>query len=263
MDNRNKRSGMDRFFDGVAGVWAKVKGYINGIGTDWVEDRKARAVGKVILPLVPVALVVALLVFLWHIRATIGKIISGLLLLWVIIYACMQGRGQNDQAAAKSDAIVMKNAKQGLNALLDHIFLVCESLAEQTEIYSPRTKSELAYPDMTRCINIEDGVAVVTVQLHYVGKIDTAQFLERFNNRMAQKLNNGELLGKPPAVFTDKDNEPHTAIQAIRCIPVKGKQYVRLEVIRVNQEALALMDKIDREKAPEAGGETQLYDDDL
>lgn len=168
-----------------------------------------------------------------------------------------------EAVASPSDAIVMKHAKQGLNALLDHIFLVCESLAEQTEIDSPRTKGELACPDMQRCISIEDGVAVVTVQLHYVGEIDTAKFLEHFNERMEQKLNSGELMGKPPAVFTDKDNEPHTAIQPIRCFLVKGKNYIRLEVIRVNQAALALMDKVDRENALEAGGEEQLYDDDL
>lgn len=165
--------------------------------------------------------------------------------------------------ASPSDDIVMKHARQGLDALLDHIFLVTESLAEQTEIYSPRTKGELAYPDMKRCIHLEDGVAVVTAQIHYVGEIDPVQFLERFNDRMAQKLNSGELSGHPPAIFTDTDNNTHTAIQAIRCVPVKGKQYIRLEVIRVNQAAVALLDKLDRERAPEAGGEDQLYDDDL
>lgn len=254
---------MDNFFDKVAALWQKFKGYFVGLAADWKGGRKPRAVGKVILPLVPVALAVALLVFLWSIRETI-KWISGLLLtVWAIAYMCMPGRDKNGQPQ-QSTEVVMKNAQEGLETLLDHIFLVSESLAEQTEIYSPKTKGGLAFPDKKRCITIEDGVAVITVQLHYAGEeLDAARFLERFNQRMAQKLNNGELTGKPPAVFTDSDNNAHTAIQAIRCIPVKGEQTIRLEVIRVNQAALALLDKVDREKAPKAGGEAQLYDDDL
>ncbi len=194
MANQENHSRMDLLFDKVADIWEKFKGYARGIGTDWTEGRKARAVGKVILPLVPVALAIALLAFLWHIRATIIKIFSGILLLWTIVYACKRETSQGNRTAAMTDAIVMKHAKQGLNALLDHVFLVCESLAEQTEIDSPRTKGELACPDMQRCISIEDGVAVVTVQLHYVGEIDTAKFLEHFNDRMEQKLNSGELM---------------------------------------------------------------------
>lgn len=190
----------------------------------------------------------------------------GVPVLFVFAFWRLFIRKADNKPSADADADtakIMKFAKQGLNALLDHIFLVCESLAEQTEIYSPKTKNELAYPDKTRCFHIEDGVAVLTVRLYYAGEIDTTQFLERFNKRMRQKLNNGELLDKPPAVFTDKDNTPHTAIQAIRCISVKGQRYIRLEVIRVNQAAVALLDKVDRERAPEAGGEGELYDDDL
>lgn len=255
---------MDEFLDRVAAVWAKAKGYIDGIKANWKEGRKPRAVGKIILPLVPVALVVALLLFLWNIRAIISKVISGILFFCVVIFMFTQGRGKNVQPAAWPDEVVLKHAREGLETLLDHIFLVSESLAGQTEIYSPRTRKELACPDMKRCIQIEDGVAVVTVQLHYAGEeLDAARFLERFNRRMAQKLNSGELRDKPPAVFTDMDNNTHTAIQAIRCIPVKGEQTIRLEVIRVNQAAIALLDKVDRENAPETGGETQLYDDEL
>lgn len=255
---------MDKFFDAVKLKWEKFKNYIRGVETDWAEGRKPRAVGKVVLPLVPVALVVALLAFLWSIREIIKWILGLLLTVWIIGFMCLQGRDKNGQPAAQSEEVVMKHAREGLDALLDHVFLVSESLAEQTEIFSPKTKGGLAYPDKKRCITIEDGVAVITVQLHYAGEeLDTVRFLERFNCRMAQKLNNGELAGKPPAIFTDADNNTHTAIQAIRCVSVKGEQAIRLEVIRVNQAALALLDKVDREKAPEVGGEGQLYDDEL
>ncbi len=162
-----------------------------------------------------------------------------------------------------ADAVVMKHAKEGRNAMLDYISIVCESLAEQTEIYSPGTRGELAYPSLNRCIHMEKGVPVVSVQLHYEGEIDTAQFKERFNDRMAQKLDSGELLGKPPALFYDKDNNPHTAIQAIRCVPFKGKKYIRLDAVRVNEAALALMDDVERESQFEVAVEEQLDDGEL
>jgi len=77
MDNQSS-GGMDRLLDRVADTWKKGKGYLIGIGTDWAEDRKPRAVGKVILPLVPVALLIAVLAFIWKNREAI---LSGLIVL--------------------------------------------------------------------------------------------------------------------------------------------------------------------------------------
>lgn len=172
---------------------------------------------------------------------------------------------EKEEPTSPSDDVVMKHAREGLPVLLDYIFLVCESLAEQTEIFSPKTKEDLAWPDMKRCIGIEDGVAVITVSLDHTGELDPAKFMGRFNERMAKKLSNGQLPGNPPAVFTDADNEPHTAIQAIRCIPFKEQKRLRLEVIRVNQAAVALLDKVARESASGADGSggQPLYDDTL
>lgn len=170
---------------------------------------------------------------------------------------------KQEVATAPSDEIAMKRAKEGRNALLDMISAVCESLAEQTEIYSPGARDELAYPTLNKCIHMEKGVPVVSVQLHYEGEIDPAQFKERFNDRMGQKLDGGEFSGKPPALFYDKDNTPHTAIQAIRCVPFKGKKYIRLDVVRVNEVALALMDEVERERQSEVTAEEQLDDGEL
>lgn len=170
---------------------------------------------------------------------------------------------KQEVVASPDDDVVMKHAKEGRNALLDYISIVCESLAEQTEIYAPGAKDELAYPSLNRCIHMEKGVPVVSVQLHYEGEIDPAQFKERFNDRMGQKLDGGEFSGKPPALFYDQNNTPHTAIQAIRCVPFKGKRYIRLDVVRVNEAALALMDDVERERQSEAVAEEQLDDGDL
>lgn len=165
--------------------------------------------------------------------------------------------------ATPSDEITMKHAKEGRNALLDNITIVCESLVEQTEIYTPGARDELAYPSLNKCIHMEKGVPVISVQLHYEGEIDPAQFKERFNDRMAQKLDGGEFSGKPPALFYDKDNTPHTAIQAIRCVPFNGKKYIRLDVVRVNEAALALIDEVERENQLTVDAEEQLDDGEL
>lgn len=162
-----------------------------------------------------------------------------------------------------SDDIKMKHAKEGRNALLDYISIVCESFIEQMAIYRPGTRDELAYPSLNRCIHMEKGVPVVSVQLHYEGEIDPAQFKERFNDRMAQKLDSGTFSSKPPAIFYEKDGTPHTAIQAIRCVPLKGKKSLRLDVVRVNEAALALMDDVERESQSEVAAEEQLDDGEL
>ncbi len=77
MDNQNS-GGMDLFFDKVAGRWKKVKEFFASISEDWEEGRKPRAAGKVILPLVPVALLIGVLVFIWKNREAI---LSGLIVL--------------------------------------------------------------------------------------------------------------------------------------------------------------------------------------
>lgn len=254
---------MDKFFDQVAEKWKSFQDYIGSIKANWKEGRKPRAVGKVILPLLPVALTAALLAYLWSIRETIIKIFSGILLMWTIFYACKQEKGLDKKNTRKPDAVVLKHARQGRAALLDHIMLVAESLSEQTEIYSPRSRGELAYPSVSKCITIENGVAVFTVRLRYEDEITPSKFLERFNDRMAQKLDSGELWGNPPAVFYDKDNTPHTAIQAIRCVPIPGEKCVRLDVVRVNEAALALIDEVESKNPSEADERDQLYDDEL
>ncbi len=80
MDNQ-KNGGMDQLLDKVADTWKKVKDYFIGVGTDWAEDRKPRAVGKVILPLAPAALLIGLLVVIWKNREVI---VSGLVVLVLV-----------------------------------------------------------------------------------------------------------------------------------------------------------------------------------
>ncbi len=240
---------------------------------EYCRTHPIKVIASILLPLLAVGVTIKLV--LWIISllnqaaaaivAFVNKNLVPLVLVVSGIWWLSHRKGGEKPPAVNppNEKVVLKHAKQGLDALLDHILLVVESLAEQTEIYSPRTKGELAYPDKKRCIRIEDGVAVVTVRLHYAGELDPVKFLGRFSDRMAQKLNAGELPGHPNPVFYDEDNETHTAIQGIRCIPVKSEKSVLLEVIRVNQAAIALLDKVERERLIEADDEEQLTDDEL
>lgn len=157
----------------------------------------------------------------------------------------------------------LRYAQQGLDTLLDYILIVAESLIEKTSVYPPKTKGQLAYPDKNRCITVANGVAIISVVLDYTGEINTTQYKDRFNTRMGQMLSAGELPGQPPALFIDMDNNPHTAIQAITCAPIKNTEHIILEVIRVNQAAVPLLDKQDRDQAVEPDDRGQLYDDAL
>lgn len=159
------------------------------------------------------------------------------------------------------DALVEKRAREGLDNLLDIIFVVVQSLAPQTTGQCPPGKWQMAHPNRNDCIQIRDGVAIVTVVLYHVGEIDAAQFLARFNDRMGQMLHGFKLPGHPDPVFIDKANVPHTAIQAIHC--TDWGDYLTLEVIRVTEEAIPMLDALDRAKAAEPPRDQTLYDDGL
>lgn len=256
---------MDKFMDKVKEKWEALKRYFHKIGRDWQEGRKPRAVGKIILPLIPVALICALLAFLWSIREAIVNAVGGVLFVLMIVYMCKQGKPKDNQTGKKSDAVVVKHAIQGRDNLLDIILVVGESLEKQlTGIYTiqcPKSKGQLAYPHINRCITVKNGVASVAVAFPYTGEADKDHFKEHFNDRMCQMLNAYELPGHPDPVFTGKDNVPRTSIQAIHA-DIVGDRII-LEVIRVTAEAIPLLDKLDRAEGDGTNDQGTLYDDEL
>lgn len=172
---------------------------------------------------------------------------------------------QQEAVAVPSDTVVMKRAIEGRDNLLDIILVVGESLARQlTGIYTiqcPKTKGQLAYPHINRCITVKDGVASIAVAFPYTGEADKGHFMEHFNIIMRQMLNAYELPGRPNPVFHDKDNVPHTSIQAIHA-DIVGDRII-LEVIRVTQEAIPLLDELDRAEGDGTNDQESLYDDEL
>lgn len=163
-----------------------------------------------------------------------------------------------------SDEIARKHAQQGLDNLLDILLIVGESLATRlTGAYTiecPKTRGQLAYPHINRCINVKGGVASTMVAFPYTGEIDQKQFMERFNDRLCQMLNAYEVPGRPNPVFIGSDNVPRTSIQAIHADKVGDR--IILEVIRVTEAAIPLLDELDRAGSNPTEQET-LYDDDL
>lgn len=172
---------------------------------------------------------------------------------------------QKEVVVPPTDTVIMKHAIQGRDNLLDIILVVGESLEQQlTGIYTiqcPKSRGQLAYPHINRCITVKDGVASVAVAFPYTGEADKDHFKEHFNDRMRQMLNAYELPGRPNPVFSDKDNVPHTAIQAIHA-DIVGDRLI-LEVIRVTQEAIPLLNELDRAEGDRSNDQGALYDDEL
>lgn len=62
---------MNDFYDRIKALWDILKSYFHGIVTDWNEGRKPRAVWKIILPCIPLALVVGVMLLIWRNRRAI------------------------------------------------------------------------------------------------------------------------------------------------------------------------------------------------
>lgn len=140
------------------------------------------------------------------------------------------------------DALVLERAKQGLVALAEIVCAVLQDMAEYTPIVRPGSLSGLYCPNKSHCIRIKDHVAIISMMVYYKGEINSKQFTEMFNLRLSQRLDARDLPNLPDAVFSDAHNNPHTSIQAIGCLPCGD--YLKLDVVRVNEEAVALIDAI-------------------
>lgn len=77
---------MDKFFDRVAAMWAVFMGYVQGVAQNWAEGKKPRAVGKVILPCLPVVL---LGLIMWLIVKNWDAIVD--FFIWLIVIFCLVG----------------------------------------------------------------------------------------------------------------------------------------------------------------------------
>lgn len=255
---------IEKFLDEVKAKWEAFKRYICSIPQNWAEGRRPRAIAKAAIPLTALLAIIAILLFLWKWRYVIGIILFIVAALYCLSVA-EKGGQHTEGKVSTTDAVVKKHAIQGRDNLLDIILVVGESLEKQlTGIYTiqcPKSRGQLAYPHIKRCITVKDGVASIAVAFPYTGEADKDHFKERFNDRMCQMLNAYELPGRPNPVFSDKDNVPHTAIQAIHA-DIVGDRII-LEVIRVTQAAIPLLDELDRAEGNGPDEQGLLYDDEL
>lgn len=155
-----------------------------------------------------------------------------------------------------SDALILEQAKQGLVALAEIVCAVLQDLAEYMPIVRPGSLSKLYCPTKSQCVEARSGLAVVSFMVYFnaenSGKpFDDKEFVEMFNLRMGQRLDARDLPGQPDPLFYDSRNNPHTSIQAIGCFPC-GK-YLKLDVVRVNEKAVELIEAIERAKTDDDG----------
>ena len=155
-----------------------------------------------------------------------------------------------------SDALILERAKQGLVALAEIVCAVLQDLAEYMPIVRPGSLSKLYCPTKSQCIEVSNGVAVISFMVYFnadnSGKpFDSKEFVEMFNLRMGQRLDARDLPGQPAPLFYDSRNNPHTSIQAIGCFPC-GK-YLKLDVVRVNEKAVELIEAIELAKTDDDG----------
>lgn len=89
---------MDEFIDRIQKKWDEFKNYCRGIAQDLQENRQPRAVGKIILPLVPVAIMGGVLVLIWKNREVIMSGLVVMVVLYSIIGYCLDSRAQRKRA---------------------------------------------------------------------------------------------------------------------------------------------------------------------
>lgn len=167
-----------------------------------------------------------------------------------------KGTDDDKKPVRPSDALVIERAKQGLVALAEIVFAVLRDLAEFMPIVSPRDLSGLYCPRKSACIWVKDGVAIISMMVYFKQgfsdkEFNRKQFVEAFNLRMGQRLDARDLPNLPNPVFYDSKNNPHTSIQAIDCTPCG--EYLKLEIVRVNEEAVALIESIELAKSDDDG----------
>lgn len=85
---------MDKFIERFEALWRALKLYWQGIVTDWHEGRKPRAVGKIILPLVPLVLLAGVLVLIWRNRRAILSALVVLVAIFSIIAHFLDRRAE-------------------------------------------------------------------------------------------------------------------------------------------------------------------------
>lgn len=149
------------------------------------------------------------------------------------------------------DTLVIERAKQGLVVLAEIVCAVLRDLAEFMPIVRPSSLSGLYCPNKSTCIRVKDGVAIISMMVHITGEINSKQFVESFNLHMGQRLDARDLPGQPDAVFYDSKNDPHTSIQAIGC--TSCGDYLKLDIVRVNEKAVALIEAIELAKTDDGG----------
>lgn len=194
---------IDTLIDMLAAMWAAIRNYGKSISAYWREGRKGRAVGKVVLPCLPLVLVGGIVFFVaTHWEAIMSFLVA------VIAIACIIGGLLNSQAERKrKEAERLEQLKQEAireNArtadatyikMAKVIYDVARDLGS-AGIVPPRALSDI-YSSGSRMISLQDGAVMLALfTLQKSGQaVDTEVLSITIQEKIDKKLSAGELPG--------------------------------------------------------------------
>lgn len=194
---------MDEFFDAAQAKWEKFKAYVYGIGTDWQAGRKPRAVGKVILPCLPVVLLVLVVLFVkmhWEAILILFGIIT--IMLYVLGEMKKKANERNRAEAERQEQLrqeaIRENARTAdatYTKMANVIYDVARDLGP-LGIVSPRMLSDI-YSSGDRMISKQDGAVMLGLFTLQKSKdtVDTETMQFTMQEKINKKLTAGELPG--------------------------------------------------------------------
>lgn len=194
---------VDKICDRVKACWEKVKDYVLGIKADWVEGRKPRVVGKVILPCLPVVLLVLAVLFIkthWEVILTLLGII--VVLPYVIgemkKTAAERKRAEAERQEQLRQEAIRENARTA-DATYTKMAKVVYEIARDLGalgIVPPRMVSDI-YSSGDHMIPLQEGAVMLGLfTLQKSGEtVDTDMLSFTMQEKINKKLTAGELPG--------------------------------------------------------------------
>lgn len=193
----------DKICDMAQALWEKGKGYVLGIKANWAEGRKPRAVGKVILPCLPVVVLGLVIRFVMtHLEAITN------FFLWVILIVCLAGgalsvvakrkRTEEERQERLRQEAIRENARTAdatYNKMANVVYEIARDLGP-LGIVPPRMVSDI-YSSGDHMISMQEGAVMLGLfTLQKSGdSVDTDMLSFTMQEKINKKLTAGELPG--------------------------------------------------------------------
>lgn len=194
---------MDKFFDRVAAMWAVFMGYVQGIAQNWTEGKKPRAVGKIVLPFIPVGIAILIVCFIAKNREAILNTMFCIFII-IIIFGCLlderakRKRVEAERLEQLRQEAIRENARTA-DATYTKMAKVVYEIAHDlgpVGILPPHMLSDI-YSTGERMIPMQEGAVMLGLfTLQKSGDtVDTDVLSFTMQEKINKKLTTGELPG--------------------------------------------------------------------